>query len=68
LTLVYLAQSQVDEAKAEATQAVETLDSLAEKEQAFILARVRADLETFGQENPDRAEVVGSIIEVIPEP
>lgn len=68
LALVYLATDETDSAKAEVSQAMDSITTLSEEEQDFIAARVLADLETFAQDNPDQAEEVKSIINLIPEP
>ena len=68
LGLVYLAMDQFDDAEAAFAQATDSISTLSEEEQEFISSRVLTDLETFAQENPDQADEVDALINLIPEP
>lgn len=67
-TLVYLALEDFDQAQAQATQAAESIDQLPQEEQNRILVGVLADLETFRENHPNRAEEVNTIIALLPAP
>jgi len=66
LALVYLAIDQPDEALSAASQGADSMDILPKEEQEAISTRVLANLETIAQEQPDRAETVDAIIDLIP--
>ena len=66
LGLVYLAMDQPDEALTATSQGVDSIASLPEEEQEAIITRILDDIERFAQENPDKAEMVDTIIDLIP--
>jgi tetratricopeptide (TPR) repeat protein len=68
LMLVYLATDQLDQARAEVSQAMDGIGALSEEEQNLLFKRVLADLETFNQENPAKARDVEALVKLIPEP
>lgn len=65
--LVYLATNRPDNAKAEATQAINSLGSLPEDNRKTILARTLSDLTALAEENPEQAHVIKEIIKLIPQ-
>ncbi len=67
-TLVYLALEESDQAQAQAIQAARSIDQLPQEEQSRILVSVLADLETFRENHPNRAEEVDTIITLLPAP
>jgi tetratricopeptide (TPR) repeat protein len=68
LGLVHLATDQFDDAEAAISQATNSITTLSEEEQEFVSNRVVTDLETFAQENPDQADDVETLIDLISEP
>ena len=68
LALVYVATDKLDSSTAEISGAATTFSALSPEDQKFIYNRVAADLKTWGQQNPDKATEVDSIIARLPQP
>jgi len=66
--LVHLAADNIDKAKTEASQAVNSLTTLSAEEQQLLLTRVLSDLEAYVQENPSKINAVEELINLIPPP
>ena len=66
LALVYLATDQPDKAISNASQGVNSINTLSEEEQNLIFTRILADLDALSQEQPDNIEAVETIIDIIP--
>ncbi len=68
LALVHVATDQFGNAEQEISLAVNSIDTLSEEEQEFILTRVSSDLELFAQQNPERAKEIEALIDSLPKP
>jgi tetratricopeptide (TPR) repeat protein len=66
--LIHLADKEADQAKSEASQAMDSIGALSEDEQKSLFTRILTELDIVTQKNPGQEKIIKEIVNLIPQP